>query len=81
MTDEPTDNPPRDSFSDLDERDMLMRLTELRKAHRHLDNEVTALHSNGVTDMLKIARLKKMKLRLKDQIAALEDQITPDIIA
>ena len=61
--------------------ELTARLAELRQAHRHLDSEVSALQSNGVTDMLKIARMKKMKLRMKDQIAALEDHLTPDIIA
>ena len=35
----------------------------------------------GSTDQLQIARLKKRKLRLKDQIAAIEDTLLPDIIA
>ena len=37
--------------------------------------------SAGGTDQLQIARLKKRKLRLKDQIAMLEDYLIPDIIA
>lgn len=59
----------------------LAQLQELRQQHRHLDDEITALQQNGVTDMLKIARLKKFKLKLKDQISRLEDKVTPDIIA
>jgi len=35
----------------------------------------------GAVDMLKIGRMKKIKLRLKDRIARIEDLLTPDIIA
>lgn len=59
----------------------LKRLSELRLEHRHLDNEIAALQMMGVTDMLKIQRMKKTKLALKDQIRVLEDKVTPDIIA
>lgn len=59
----------------------LQQLGELRAQHRHLDNEISALQTMGVTDMLKIQRMKKTKLALKDKIRVLEDQITPDIIA
>ena len=40
-----------------------------------------ALRESGSSDELQIARLKKRKLALKDQIAAVEDQLLPDIIA
>jgi hypothetical protein len=46
-----------------------------------LDAAVDALRANGVIDQLKVARLKKRKLSLKDQIAFLEDKLSPDIIA
>ncbi len=59
----------------------LQQLGELRAQHRHLDDEISALQTMGVTDMLKIQRMKKTKLALKDKIRVLEDQITPDIIA
>ncbi len=61
--------------------DTLKTLDELRAQHRHLDNEISALQTMGVNDMLKLQRMKKTKLVLKDKIRALEDQITPDIIA
>lgn len=66
---------------DIDLTETLAELDALKQQHRHLDSEVAALQEMGVTDMLKIARMKKMKLLLKDQIRALEDKITPDIIA
>ena len=60
---------------------LVERLEELRAEHEALNREVDAIAENGVVDQLKYARLKKEKLRLKDLIAKVEDQITPDIIA
>jgi hypothetical protein len=65
-------------MNDDDPRQVL----ELLKAeHRRLDEEITALREQGVGDQLEIARLKKRKLMLKDEIQALNDRIIPDIIA
>jgi hypothetical protein len=57
------------------------RLVVLREAHRDLDAAIDALTMLPVPDQLQIARLKKRKLRLKDEIALLEDAAIPDIIA
>lgn len=57
------------------------KITELREEHEALDAAVAALAQTGVLDQLKIARLKKRKLQIKDQISHLEDQLNPDIIA
>ncbi len=57
------------------------RLLELSEEHRDLDAAIDALILARTQDQLKIARLKKRKLALKDQIHCLENQITPDIIA
>lgn len=57
------------------------KLVELRQDHADLDAAVHAISSNPLADMLLIARLKRKKLKLKDEIAAVEDQINPDIIA
>jgi len=65
----------------LDQDALRARITQLRSEHRALDGQITALIETGVADQLKIARLKKEKLFLKDRISALEDQMTPDIIA
>jgi len=56
-------------------------IADLRVRHRALDSEIVALGETGVTDQLKIARLKKEKLVIKDRMARLEDLFTPDIIA
>ncbi len=60
---------------------MRKRLTQLRVEHRDLDAAIAALSDSGAQDQLQVARLKKRKLRLKDQIALIEDYLTPDIIA
>ena len=57
------------------------RIAELRQEHQDLDDAVDALASQPRPDQLQIARLKKKKLILRDDIQRLEDQITPDIIA
>ncbi len=57
------------------------RLAILRIEHRDLDTAIEALRASVVADQLQIARLKKRKLRLKDEIAQLEDLAVPDIIA
>lgn len=65
---------------------MRKRLELLRVEHRDLDAAIDALTaaalSSGATpDQLQIARMKKRKLKLKDQIQMLEDYLIPDIIA
>lgn len=65
----------------LTEQELKKLLALLRTEHRDLDAAIDALTAAGSTDQLQIARLKKRKLRLKDQIAVVEDQLLPDIIA
>jgi hypothetical protein len=57
------------------------RLAWLRTEHRDLDSAIDALEREVAADQLQLARLKKRKLRLKDEIARLEDVMIPDIIA
>lgn len=57
------------------------RLAELRQDHRDLDAAIAALEDAGSQDQLRVARLKRQKLRLKDEISAWERQLVPDIIA
>ena len=65
----------------MDESEIQRRLELLRSEHRDLDAAIAALISTGSADQLQAARLKKRKLRLRDEIALLEDQLIPDIIA
>ena len=66
------------AMNDDDPRQIL-RL--LKTEHRQLDAEIDALLAAGSSDQLEIARLKKRKLMLKDEIAQLNDKIVPDILA
>ena len=65
----------------VNEEEMRKRLAVLRIEHRDLDAAIDALTAAGASDQLQIARLKKRKLRLKDQISHIEDYLIPDIIA
>ena len=58
-----------------------VKLEVLRREHRDLDEAIHALEETGRADQLTVRRLKKQKLVLKDRIIAIEDQLTPDIIA
>ena len=65
----------------MNEADMRKQLSLLKTEHRDLDAAIEALRGSGSTDQLQIARLKKRKLALKDQIGMIEDALLPDIIA
>lgn len=57
------------------------QLAELRQEHRDLDDVISHLSCTGQFDQIKLQRLKKRKLMLKDQIAKVESLLHPDIIA
>ncbi|QFT76893.1 YdcH family protein [Erythrobacter sp. THAF29] len=65
----------------MNEQELTKKLELLKTEHRDLDAAIAALTEAGSTDQLQIARLKKRKLKLKDQIAIIEDTLLPDIIA
>lgn len=65
----------------MTQEEILHRLENLRIEHRDLDHAIHALGIAGLPDQLQVARLKKRKLLLKDEIRWLEDQMLPDIIA
>lgn len=70
------------AFMEMSHEDVLrVRLEVLRREHRDLDDAIHALEESARGDQLTLRRLKKQKLALKDHIARIEDQITPDIIA
>ena len=64
-----------DAFKQLD------RLRELRVSHRDLDYLIDRLQLDPMVDQLRIRRLKKRKLLLKDMIASLESELSPDLDA
>jgi hypothetical protein len=65
----------------MDEVEIIRQVGLLRQEHRDLDAAIDALVFAPANDQLQIARLKKRKLKLRDEIASLEDQLIPDIIA
>lgn len=65
----------------VDDTQLIARRDVLRQEHRDLDAAIAALAIVAVPDQLQLARFKKRKLRLRDEIAMLEDQLVPDIIA
>lgn len=58
-----------------------MKLDMLKVSHRELDDQIKELEVSSGHDVLAIRRFKKRKLRIKDEIAAIDDKLTPDIIA
>jgi hypothetical protein len=65
-------------MNDDDPREVLALL---KTEHRRLDAEIELLRVSGNCDQLELARMKKRKLSLKDEIQQLADRIVPDIIA
>jgi hypothetical protein len=68
-------------MDDLDEDSLKAKLAELRQDHADLDAAVQAIALSPLPDMMLIARLKRKKLAMKDEIARIEAMLTPDIIA
>lgn len=56
-------------------------IAELREEHRDLDAAILRLSEDPGVDQLRLRRLKKRKLKLKDWIAYLESQLIPDLDA
>lgn len=61
--------------------EIAQRLETLRVEHRDLDCAISALSDTPLPDQIQLARFKKRKLRLRDEISQLEDYLLPDIIA
>ncbi|MBZ6379557.1 DUF465 domain-containing protein [Pacificimonas flava] len=65
----------------MDEGEARIRLQGLLIEHADLDAAIGALSAQSAADQLQIARLKRKKLRMKDEIERLRDIINPDLIA
>jgi hypothetical protein len=65
----------------MNDDDPAQLLETLKAEHRRLDDQIRLLSSEPVGDQLEIARLKRQKLMLKDEIQRLMDSSVPDIIA
>lgn len=57
------------------------RIRELQTEHDDLDDAIARLSENPLPDQLRLQRLKKRKLLLKDQLTHLERQFDPDVLA
>jgi len=64
-----------------EESELRAQLARLRQEHRDLDAAIEALQGTPSSDIIRVQRLKKRKLALRDRITFIEDQLTPDIIA
>lgn len=65
----------------MDEEALKQKLIALKEEHRDLDDALLALERAGTFDQVQVQRLKKKKLKLKDEISKIEGQLLPDIIA
>ncbi len=65
----------------LQQVQLRVKLRQLTQDHADLDAAINALERTGTEDQLRLRRLKKTKLALKDQIISIENQLIPDIIA
>lgn len=65
----------------MEEDEVRARIEIARRDHRDLDSAIEALRQMPMVDMIQLQRFKKRKLRLRDELALLEDMLIPDIIA
>ena len=68
-------------YSDEALSELRTRLEQLTAEHRDLDNVIDRLSSGLFVDQLQLKRLKRRKLRLKDQISRLQSELIPDLNA
>ena len=64
-----------------DECVLVEKLESLRIEHRDLDDAIARMEQGPYVDQLRLRRLKKRKLQLKDFIAVLESRLIPDLDA
>lgn len=62
-------------------REIVLRIMELRVDHKDLDDSIYALSRSNYIDQVQLKRLKKRKLLIKDTIQKLESQLIPDVDA
>ena len=65
----------------LSQEEIIQRITDLENEHRELDDFIEVLIKSGGLDELKIKRMKKRKLRIKDMLSCYENMLIPDIDA
>ena len=65
---------------DQDQAELRLSAARLRQEHVDYDVDINAMIATGC-DALRVQRMKKKKLVIKDRLVQIEDQIIPDIIA
>lgn len=65
---------------DQDQAELRLSAARLRQEHEDYDAAINAMIATGC-DALRVQRMKKKKLAIKDKLTQIEDQIVPDIIA
>lgn len=68
-------------MNEIDRESLQNRLAALESEHRDLDDVIARIGGKGPFDQLQLQRLKKRKLRLKDEIARIRSKLLPDILA
>jgi len=68
-------------MAEIDQEAINNKLDELRLEHRDMDDVIHRLMQLGAVEQLQLQRMKKRKLKLKDEIIRLENQLIPDILA
>ena len=74
-------NEVENTMESLDQSRIKRRITALKAEHKKLDDLITGETASPTADQIRICRMKKRKLAIKDEIAALENMLLPDIIA
>lgn len=68
-------------MTEEEQEELREKLEALRLEHRDLDDVIHRMYMTGGMEQMQLQRLKKRKLRLKELIVQLEDQLIPDILA
>ena len=68
-------------MSDLNQELLRKKLDEIRLEHRDLDDVIHRFHMTGGIEQMQMQRIKKRKLRLKELILKIENELIPDILA
>lgn len=68
-------------MTEQEQEELREKLEQLRLEHRDLDDVIHRMHMTGGMEQMQLQRLKKRKLRLKELIVKIEDELIPDILA
>ena len=65
----------------MEDKKIKLRINELSLEHKDLDDAINLLQEKPFIDELQIQRIKRRKLKIKDEIQLLESKLIPDIEA